>query len=117
MWPQLVTLALGIWLMAAPSALAYVGAARTSHQIVGPVIGTFAWVAAAECTRSVRLANIPLGAWLVVAPLLLDHSASAAMNSVLVGLAVVALSGARGRVRTQFGGGWRSLWQRPARRR
>jgi hypothetical protein len=114
MWPHLVTLALGIWLMAGPSALAYVGAARTSHQIVGPVIATLAWVAAAECTRSVRLANVPLGAWLVVAPLLLDHPARAAMNSVLVGFAVVAFSLGRGRVRTRFGGGWRSLWQRPA---
>ncbi len=113
MWPQIVTVALGVWLMAAPAALGYSGAVRTAHEIVGPIIATFAWVAAAECTRSVRRANLPLGAWLVVAPLLLDHPSNAAVNSVVVGIAVVLLARARGTPRTRFGGGWRSLRQKP----
>jgi hypothetical protein len=110
MWAQLVTVALGIWLMAAPAVLAFMGAARTNHQVVGPIIATFAWIAATECTRGLRRANLPLGAWLVVAPLLIDHDAAAALNSMVTGAAVAILSFVRGATHSRFAGGWRSLW-------
>ena len=112
MWAQLTTIALGIWLMAAPAVMEYSGAARLNHQIVGPIIATFAWIAAAECTNGLRRANLPLGVWLMISPLVIAHDGvTVSMNAVMCGVAVAALSSIRRSIRTRLGGGWRVLWR------
>ena len=110
MGTQLVNMALGIWLMAAPAVMGYTGAARTNHLIIGPVIAAFAWIATAECTRGLRRGNLPLAVWLVIAPLLIDHEAVAGWNSLATGIAVALFSSFGGGTAAQFGGGWGLLW-------
>jgi hypothetical protein len=112
MWAQAVNVALGVWLTAAPAALGYAGAARTTHLILGPIVAALAAIAIAECTRGVRRANIPPGAWLVLAPLLFGFDTRAGLTSALAGAVVIACSILGGGTRTRFGGGWAVLWRR-----
>ena len=111
MWIQAIAATVGIWLMASPAALGYGPPAATNAWIVGPLIFTFACIAAAEATRSVRWANVPLGVWLLVAPILLQFSGPAAINCAVVGAATIVLSAIRGRITHKFGGGWSALWR------
>lgn len=112
MWAQIINAALGLWLMAAPAVLAYGPPAQTNDRIFGPVIATFAVVAWWEATHSVRLWNIPLGAWLLLAPWVLGYDATVAvLNSLAVGLLVIAFSLVRGSVKKRYGGGWSALWR------
>lgn len=108
--PQVVVFALGLWLMAAPAVLGYAGtSAGTSDRLVGPAVAAIGFVAASEITRSLRWLNPTFAAWLILAPLVLGFPIEAAINSVLVGVLVAALS-PLGRPRPErFGGGWRAL--------
>lgn len=111
MWAQVVNFILGLWLMAAPSVLGYAGTAADSNHIVGPVIATFAMIAWWECTRSVRLWNVPLGAWLIVAPWVLAYDDNQILlNDSAVGALVIFFSFFKGKVEGVYGGGWSSLW-------
>ena len=114
MWPQLVNVILGIWIMAAPAALGYGRPASTSDFIVGPLVATFACIALWEATRSVRWANLPLGLWLVISPWALNHPWPAQLNCFIAGMAIAAMSCAGGRIRQRFGGGWSAVWRRAA---
>ena len=108
---QLVNTMLGIWLMAAPAVLGYAGPADTNDRIIGPLIATFALVAAWGVLRPLRWVNLPLGLWLVAARLILGFELTPAINSVATGAAVIALSCIRGRINHPYGGGWSSLWR------
>lgn len=111
MWPQVISIAIGIWLMAAPAILGYGRPAATNDYIVGPLIATFACIALWEAMRPVRWVNLPLGLWLIAAPLVLGHPQAAAVNSVICGIAIAALSCFGGAIQQRFGGGWSSLWR------
>jgi hypothetical protein len=111
MLAQIVTVGIGIWLMGAPALLAVTAAGAASARIVGPLIATCAWIAAAECTRGLRRVNLPLGIWMIVAPLLFEHGTAAALNSSISGAAVAALSFVGGVPTSRYGGGWRALWR------
>lgn len=108
-WPQLVNLALGLWLMAAPDVLGYAGLARTLDRILGPLIAGFALVAVWEVTRPLRRANLLLGGLLVVIPWAFGYSEVSTINDFVVGSFVSALSLWGGGTAQRFGGGWSSL--------
>jgi hypothetical protein len=114
-WAQIVATVLGVWVTAAPGVLGYGGRAAASDHIFGPVIATFACVAAWEATRAVRWVNLPLGLWVALAPWLLGGPWQAAVGGTAAGLAVAALSCVRGDIRERFGGGWSALWRARAR--
>lgn len=109
--PHMVVFVLGVWLMVAPAVLGYTGTtAGGSDRFVGPLIASIAFVAASEITRPIRWLNLLGAAWLIVAPWLLGFSTDAAVNDLLVGLAVAALSPlGKADTRRRFGGGWKSL--------
>jgi hypothetical protein len=110
MWVQMVSSLLGVWLMAAPAVLGYGDPARTNDRIVGPLSASFAFIAIWEVTRGLRWAGLPLGAWLLVAPWVLGNYASTpTLNSMVVGLLLIALSLVRGNIGQSFGGGWSAL--------
>lgn len=110
MWPRLVVAALGAWLMASPAVFGYDGAAATSDHIAGPLVVTFAIIAASKVTRSLRRLNTVIGTWIAVAPFILGHTGAAAVNSVIAGLAIAALSLVGRDYADEYGGGWSSLW-------
>jgi hypothetical protein len=113
MWPRLASLALGVWLMAAPAALGYGDPARTNDRVVGPIVASIACVAVWEVVRALRWVNVVPALWLLTAPWVLGYERDAAVNSVAVGLALLALVVVRGPVRQRFGGGWRALLRSP----
>lgn len=105
-----ITVCLGIWLMAAPAVLGYTGTAADVHRVLGPVAGGSAFVAMAQAVRMLRWVCVPVGALLVIAPVL-GFPADAAVNSIGIGLAIAALGFVEGEVATDFGGGWRMIWE------
>ena len=109
MWPRLVSIALGAWLMAAPALLDYGDPARTNDRIVGPLVASVAFVAVWEVMRGLRWVNGAPALWLIAAPWILGYGGLATVNSVLVGLALIALIFSGGQTRQRFGGGWAAL--------
>jgi hypothetical protein len=109
MWARIVTALLGIWMMAAPAALGYGDPAATSDRIAGPLAASFAFVALWDVVRSLRWVVVPIGLWMILAPLILGYGGPAAVNGAAVGVIVTTLSLVPGKVKEQFGGGWRSL--------
>lgn len=109
--PQMVVVVLGLWLMAAPAVLGHAGTtAGSSDRFVGPLIASIAFVAASEITRPMRWANVAAAVWLVVAPWVLGFPTAAALNDLIIGLAVGALSPlGKADTKGRFGGGWKSL--------
>lgn len=118
MWPRLVNVAVGAWLMAAPAVFSYSGVsevAEASDRIVGPLIISAAIVAIWPEVRPVRWANAVFGIWLVVgvplSALLVDWPIEGIVSSVASGVVVIAMARIRGEVDAEFGGGWRSIWR------
>ncbi|MGH2532835.1 MAG: SPW repeat protein [Thermomicrobiales bacterium] len=59
----------------------------------------------AEVARPLRFLNIACGLWLVIAPWVLGGAnAGSTVNDVILGLALIAPSVPRGRVRETYGG-------------
>ena len=106
MWPRLINIAIGIWLMAAPAILRYDGLAADHDRIVGPIIASLACIAIWETTRGLRWLNLLIGAWMLLAPWVLSFPADATWNTMLAGAAVAGLSLVRGTLKHSFGGGW-----------
>ena len=104
--PTLVASTLiGFWLMASPAIFGSTGRMADNSHLVGPLVAVAATTAMTEIARPARLINIALGLWLVVAPWVLSGATTGAtINSVVTGLAVIALSVPRGAVRDQYGG-------------
>lgn len=108
MWARLANTALGIWLMAAPAVLGYGDPAQTNDQIAGPIAATFAIIAIWETTRALRWCNLLVGLWLLLAPWILGgYPGEAMMNSLAVGVLMIALALVRGKIEKTYGGGWR----------
>jgi hypothetical protein len=111
MWPQVINVALGLWLMAAPAVLGYGKPMANSDHIAGPLAATFACIAIWECTRSVRWVNPPIGLWVAAAPWILGAPAVGRISGTLTGIAIAGLSCLGGSIQQSFGGGWAALWR------
>ena len=106
---QLAATLLGLWLYASPSVLSLSEPARTHSFIVGPIVLSFAFVAAWEVTRQIRRVNILIGLWMLVAPWVLGFDGLATVHSMVAGALLAGLSMIRGTRTQSFGGGWASL--------
>ena len=85
-------MAAGLWLLAAPSLLAYGALASLNDRIIGPLIAAFAVIAIWDTNRVLRHANTLLGIWLVAAPWVLGYQGAAIVNSSGAGVIVIAAS-------------------------
>lgn len=111
MWPRLVSLLLGLGLMAAPGVFGYAGAARINDLIVGPIAAAAAAIAISGVSRALRWINVVAGAWMVVGTWFLGRTVGASVVAALVGLLMAASGVVRGSVSERFGGGWSELWR------
>jgi hypothetical protein len=111
MWPRIINIVLGVWLMAAPGILGYDGAGRTNDVIVGAVSATSAIVSLSEVMRPIRWVNVAMGASLLVAPMYLGFDYGAAWHRLFVGLLMLSSALVRGRIESRFGGGWSAVWR------
>ena len=110
MWPRFISIAVGLGLMSAPGLYGYGGLARTNDTIVGALAVTSAIIALSEVMRPIRWVNVALGVSLLVSPWYLA-AAEGGMYRVLAGLVLLSAGLVRGRITSQFGGGWSSVWQ------
>lgn len=107
---RITTVAVAVWLMAAPAVLGYGDPAQSNDRIVGPIAGAFAFVACWEILMAMRWPTVPLGAWLVLAPVALGYGATEAwISSIISGLLIVSAAFVGHDVTGDFGGGWRSV--------
>lgn len=112
MWPRLLNTALGLWLMAAPAVLGYGGPAQVNDRIAGPLAVSCAVVAIWGATRALRRGNLAIGGWLLLAPWVLGYGATApTVNSLAVGVLLIAFSLVKGTLEHRFDGGWTMLWR------
>jgi hypothetical protein len=109
MWPQLITAALGIWLMFAPAVLDYSALSASHARIFGPIIAAIGWVSIWEVTRGLRWLSLPCGIVLLIVATGSGYSSPALINSVVLGLTVSMLVFAGGARRSSMGGGWAAL--------
>lgn len=107
-WNLLASVAVGLWLMAAPAVFGTTGRIAHSDHLVGALVVTVAMTALADVGRAVRFINVLFGAWFIAAPWVLGGATTAsAWNNVLAGAALILLSLPRGPVGERYG-----LWQR-----
>lgn len=106
-WTLLVSALLGLALMFTRPLLGTAPPMAHSDHLVGALIFTVAVMALAEVGRLLRFLNVALGLWLVAAPWILEgESLLASVISVVIGLAVAALSLPRGRRGQEHYGNW-----------
>lgn len=109
MWAQIINIFVGLWLMVAPSLLHYNQVASNTGHIAGPLITTFAITALWDINRQARWLNIPIAAWLLIAPWVQDYPPFSAISDSVAGIIVIICSLIKGRIKYNYGGGWRSL--------
>lgn len=109
MWPHLLTMSIGVWLIAAPSVLGVEGRAADSAHILGPLIASVGLMAASDILRGLRWCQLPLGALMMVSAFVFSQPTSGRINAAVSGAAVIGLCLIKGRVKRRFGGGWASL--------
>jgi nucleoside-diphosphate-sugar epimerase len=106
-WRLLASCGLGAWLMFSRVTFGTAGVIANNDHVIGALIITVAVCAMAEVARPFRLINAMLGLWLLVAPwVLTGATAAAAVNGILSGLLLVALSLPRGARSAEHYGTW-----------
>jgi hypothetical protein len=107
---RIVSLAVGLWLMAAPVILDYHGPGQINDRICGPLIASLAIIAVWEVTREVRWVNTVFAFWLIFAPLFLHYITwRSVINSLICAFILLLSSLAPGRRTHSFNGGWTTL--------
>ncbi len=95
-WQDPANLVIGLWMIAAPWALAYQAEARPmwNSVIVGVLIAAAALYAMYQVFAWEEWTNVVLGAWLVVSPWLLGFGSlyAAMVNTVVAGAVVLVLA-------------------------
>ena len=116
MWPRFINIAVGLWVMAAPSILDVASkAAANSDHITGPIIVTFATIAINEATRPCRWVVFISGVWLLLAPFVLGFWSTepkAAASDIIAGCLCMTFALFRGKITGTYNGGWSMLWKR-----
>ncbi len=111
MWARIANILIGLLLMVAPGIWAFEKTAADNNHIVAPLVITFSITALWEVNRSVRLFNIPVGAWLVISAFVFDYTVTGMILNIAGGILLVIFSLVKGTTRSNYGGGWRSLFE------
>lgn len=103
-WTLLVSTALGIWLMFAPSVFGLTGWASNLNHLGGALIVVTSVIAMGEPVRAGRFLNALLATAVATLPWVLDGASTAGtVNGLITGLAVFALSFPRGPKQERYG--------------
>lgn len=103
---QVIVIAVGIWLMAAPAVLPSTAPGAVIVRIAGPVVAWVGVLALRGVTRPFRALNIVSGLFLTIAPWGVPNTGPLILTGVLAGWAIIILTIPRGVVRQRTGGGW-----------
>lgn len=112
MWPRIVNMIIGFWLMVAPAIFVFEKQISDNERIIGPLVFSISCIAISESVRNFRYANSLCGLWLMAAPWILNYSdTTAILNDMICGLLIILFSLIKGHLKYSFGGGWHSLIQ------
>ena len=107
-WNLLLSVGVGVWLIATPAVLGSTGTAAHSEHLVGALIVTVAVIALADVGRATRFANVALGALMIASPWILEGATTGSKwGDAFAGALVLLLSLRRGPVGERYG-----TWQR-----
>ena len=104
MWIRLLSVAAGLWLLAAPAVVGYGGVWRTSDRIAGALVVSVGIMAMSGVMRPLRWINVALGGWILLSPIVLERSSTATGHRVFAGLLILSTALVRGQVRTRRDG-------------
>ncbi|MDP2215536.1 vitamin K epoxide reductase family protein [Phenylobacterium sp.] len=107
-WNLALAALIGAWLMFTRLTLDAEGMAAHADHVIGALALTVVAIAAAEVTRTARLALPLLGTALIVSAFTFESSAAHTTAAVICGLALIALAFRRGPIGESYGG-W-SRW-------
>ncbi|XKH60433.1 NAD-dependent epimerase/dehydratase family protein [Halomonas sediminis] len=102
-WNLGLAIVIGIWLMFTRLTFGNEGSLANWDHLLGALIITVSIIALAESARPVRWVLIVLGAMLCLVPFLHDADTAALINSLVCGVAVIALSVRRGPIHGRYG--------------
>jgi uncharacterized membrane protein len=103
-WNLLMTVALGAWLMGAPSIFKIHGRAADTDHIIGALVVSVAIIAFAEVARAARFLNIALALALIVLTWLVGGMTQASgVNNLIAAALLIVLSIPPGRIRNTYG--------------
>jgi nucleoside-diphosphate-sugar epimerase len=106
-WTLALSIVIGVFLMFTRVVFDTTAAMANSDHVVGALVVTVAIIATAEVARALRFVNVAFGLWLVIAPWVLEgDSTAAAVTSVVLGLALAALSLPRGHRTAEHYASW-----------
>ncbi|MBZ0291504.1 MAG: SPW repeat protein [Anaerolineae bacterium] len=104
-WNLLISAALGVWLMAAPSIFQTQGPAAHSDHILGALVVTVSIIAFAEVARAARFINILLALGIIALPWLLGGATpTSGINDLIIGVLIIALSIPPGKIKNTYAG-------------
>ena len=113
MWAAIMNVVMGLWMMITPALFDFEKRTADNHYIVGPLVITFAITAIWEVNRSTRYFNLVAGLWLAASPFLLSFQQQEVIwINLITGIIIALLSLVRGKIKGQYGGGWRSLFEK-----
>ena len=104
-WALAGSMAIGVWLMFTRLTVGADGAMADADHLIGALVLTVSMTAAAETARPARFLNAFLGMGLAIMPFAVAAPVPVAemASAVLCGLALIALSVPRGRIRHGYG--------------
>jgi len=106
-WPLALSTAAGLAVIVVSLVIDRPDVASDVGVVTGALLVTFAVIATAEPTRSLRFLNIPLGLWVVVAPFVFGLPPLMTAAHVVLGLIAAGGSVPRGAIHERYGG-----WER-----
>jgi nucleoside-diphosphate-sugar epimerase len=107
-WNLAVCLLIGVWLMFTRITLGSEGGMANADHLIGALALTVTVAALAEVARPLRFLNMALGTALLVTPFGYGAGWPATVASLICGVALIALSVRRGRIRNRYGA-WNRL--------
>ena len=102
-WNLALAARIGLSLLFTRITLGVDGNMANAHHVIGSLVLTVVSIAAAEVARPVRYLNMLLGAALMAAPFMFAAGMAATIVSVVLGVALIALSLRRGLIRERYG--------------
>lgn len=101
-----VSIAVGVWLTAAPDVLGFADPAASIHHVLGPIAASLATVSLWRVARAALRANLVVGGLVAVSPIVGADAAAAVANAVACGIGLSALALVPIRGSDRFAGGW-----------
>lgn len=102
-WGLTASIAIGVWLMFTRLTLGTEGTLADADHLIGALAVTIAVSAMAESIRAARFLNICLGAALVICAFVMEATWLQSGADILAGIALMAVSVPRGKVRHRYG--------------